>query len=343
MPIRVLIVDDSAVVRQILTRALSADPEIEVVGAAPDPYVARQQIANHKPDVLTLDVEMPRMDGITFLRHLMRSHPLPVVVLSSLTTRSSRSAVAALEAGAVEVVAKPDGSFSVGDLSRELATVVKRASKIAVRKRETSVTGVERLAMAETTDKVLAIGASTGGVGALTEVLRRFPATAPGTVIVQHMPPAFTRSFADRLNQQCAVELKEAADGDSVAPGRVLIAPGGCHMELRRSGARYHVTLVDGPEEHHQKPAVDRLFRSVGKYAGANAIGAVLTGMGADGAAGLLTMKNAGAATLVQDEKTSVVWGMPGECVKNGAAEKQVPIERVAEELLRLASQRAAA
>ncbi|MEM6561401.1 MAG: chemotaxis protein CheB, partial [Planctomycetota bacterium] len=249
----------------------------------------------------------------------------------------------ALEAGAVEVVAKPDGSFSVGDLGRELAAVVKRAARISVRKRDTAPRNVERLSMAETTDKVLAIGASTGGVGALTEVLRRFPATAPGTVVVQHMPPAFTRSFADRLNQQCAVQLEEAADGDSVAPGRVLIAPGGSHMELRRSGARYHVVLTDGPEEHHQKPAVDVLFRSVAKFAGANAIGAVLTGMGADGAAGLLAMKNAGAATLVQDEKTSVVWGMPGECVKLGAADRQVPLERVAEELLALASTRAAA
>ncbi|HMB94702.1 MAG TPA: chemotaxis response regulator protein-glutamate methylesterase [Tepidisphaeraceae bacterium] len=336
--VKVLIVDDSAVVRQLLTRDLSRDPQIKVVGAAPDPYVARDKIVELEPDVLTLDVEMPRMDGITFLKKLMQYHPMPVIVLSSLTATGTKTAIEALAAGAVEVLCKPSGSFSVGTMTAELAQKIKLAARVrSFGKTTVASATIAPLSMAETTHKIFALGASTGGVQALTTVLSALPANAPGTVVVQHMPPKFTASFSDRLNETCKVRVKEAAHGDLVSPGQVLIAPGGKHMILRRSGAIYHVELTEGPEVHHQRPSVDVLFESVADYAGANAIGAILTGMGADGAAGLLKMRKMGSRTIAQDEASCVVFGMPMEAIKIGAAERVVSLGDVARMLIHMA------
>ena len=337
--VRVLVIDDSAVVRSVLCRELAKDPAIEVVGTAPDPYEARDRIVELNPDVLTLDIEMPRMDGITFLRRLMQHHPMPVIVLSSLTAQGTRTAVDALAAGAVEVLAKPGSSFSVGNMARELIGRIKAAAKMRV----INVTPPPRpqagrsgpITHLTTSEKILAIGASTGGVQAITHVLSEFPSDAPGTVIVQHMPEKFTRSFADRLNATCRVRVKEAEDGDGVFAGQVLIAPGGRHMILRRTGARYSVQIRDGPEVFHQKPSVEVLFQSVAQCAGANAMGAILTGMGADGAKGLLLMRQAGARTLAQDEATSVVFGMPQEAIKCGAAEITAGLPDIAGILLK--------
>lgn len=336
--IKVLIVDDSAVVRQILTKELGSVPGIEVVGSAPDPFIARDKILQLHPDILTLDVEMLRMDGITFLRKLMASKPMPVVVLSSLTPQGGKTAMEALDAGAVEVMCKPGTSYSVGYACRELAEVVKVAAKVRVQKRqETGVTAggaPSRLAMTETTNKIFAIGASTGGVNALSEILPKLPANAPGTLVVQHMPAHFTSSFAQRLNGLCQMQVKEAEDGDTVIPGRILIAPGGYHMMLQRSGARYHVVVKDGPKVCRQKPSVEVMMNSVAKYAGANAVGAMLTGMGKDGAQGLLNMRNAGAHTLAQDEASCTVFGMPKEAINAGAAEKIVSLQDVAKTMV---------
>lgn len=345
--VKVLIVDDSAVVRQLLSRDLARDPQIRVVGTAPDPYVARDKIVELQPDVLTLDVEMPRMDGITFLRKLMHHRPMPVIVLSSLTATGTRTAVDALAAGAVDVLCKPDGSFSVGTLTSLLAERIKMAAKVRqVRPTVVPTAPVHvalrpatRLSMAETTHKIIALGASTGGVQALTEVLHAFPPGAPGTVIVQHMPPKFTASFAARLNETCNVRVKEAEHGDGIVPGTVLVAPGGKHMVVRRSGALYHVELNEAPEVHHQRPSVDVLFESVADYVGANAVGALLTGMGADGAAGLLKMRRAGARTIAQDEASCVVFGMPAAAIAAGAAERVVSLDRVAGTLMEFVSQ----
>ncbi len=335
--VRVLIVDDSAVVREVLTRELGRDPLIEVVGSAADPYIAREKIVELGPDVLTLDVEMPRMDGLTFLRHLMRSRPMPVIVLSSLTQEGTSTAIDALAAGAIDVLAKPGTSFSTDSLGPILASKIKAAAgaRVAPPTVRPSVVSSSKLV---TTNKILAIGASTGGVQALTEVLTALPATAPGTLIVQHMPEKFTASFAQRLSSMCQVQVTEAKDGDRVAPGRVLIAPGGKHMLLRRSGAEYHVCVKDGPPVFHQRPSVEVLFNSVAEIAGANAVGAMLTGMGADGATGLLAMRRAGARTIAQDEKTSVVFGMPAEAIKCGAAEHVLPLDQIAPMLMSLAS-----
>jgi two-component system chemotaxis response regulator CheB len=287
---------------------------------------------------------MPRMDGVTFLRRLMEHHPMPVVVVSSLTGPGTQTAVEAMAAGAVDVVGKPGSAYSVEQLSPVLIQKVKAAARARVRKLEprthTATKQPERTAMAATTDKVIAIGASTGGVQALTEVLTAMPATAPGIVIVQHMPARFTTSFAQRLDQICNMNVKEAVHGDAVVDGRVLLAPGGFHMVLRRSGARYHVEITDGPEVQHQKPSVEVLFNSVAKYAGANAVGAILTGMGADGAHGLLAMRSGGARTLAQDEATCTVFGMPMEAIKVGAAERVVPLGEVAKNLILLSSDR---
>ena len=334
--VKVLIVDDSAVVRKMLSQQLSRDPGINVVGTAPDPFVARDKIIELQPDVLTLDVEMPRMDGITFLRKLMEHHPMPVIVLSSLTQEGTQTALDALEAGAVEVVCKPSSAFSVDDLGALLISKIKSAARAQIhvgKPRRTAPVA----SMSATTDKLLAIGASTGGVQALTEVLTAFPPNAPGTIIVQHMPSHFTTSFAQRLNGICSVQVKEAASGDSVVPGRVLIAPGGFHTVLRRSGARYYVELENGPEVHHQRPSVDTLFESVAKYGGANAVGAILTGMGADGAEGLLRMRQSGARTIAQDEKSCIVFGMPMEAIKCGAAEQVLPLDLIAPAMMKLA------
>ena len=338
--IRVLVVDDSAIVRKILTQELGKHPGIEIVGTAPDPYIARDKIVALDPDVLTLDVEMPRMDGITFLRKLMKHRPMPVIVLSSLTPQGGKTAMEALEAGAVEVMCKPGGSFTVGDMCNVLVEKIKAASTARIEKRAVPTQNAgrpQRLSMTETTNKIFAIGASTGGVQALTRVLSALPANAPGTVVVQHMPAHFTTSFAQRLDGECAVSVKEADDGDRVVPGRVLIAPGGLHMLLCRSGANYYVALKDGPPVCRQKPSVEVLFNSVAKYAGPNAVGAILTGMGDDGATGLLNMRQAGAHTVAQDEKSCVVFGMPKEAIARGGAEEIVSLDRVPERLLTLA------
>jgi len=337
--IRVLIVDDSAIVRKIFSEELSKYPDIEVIGAAPDPFVARDKIVTLKPDVITLDVEMPRMDGITFLRKLMKYYPLPTIIVSSLTQKGGKLTLEALDIGAVDVIAKPGGSYSVGDMSAQLAEKIRVASRVnVVRKEEENAAGASEpiRALAQTTNKVIAIGASTGGTEALKNVLTKMPSNSPGIVVVQHMPAHFTTAFAERLNGICQMSVKEAEDNDSVTPGTVLIAPGNYHMIFRRSGARYYVEIKTGPMVHHQRPAVDILFKSTAKYAGANAIGVILTGMGADGAEGLLEMKQAGASTIAQDEKSCVVFGMPKEAIKLGAADKIVPLDQIAQEIIRM-------
>lgn len=336
---RVLIVDDSAVVRQIFTDLISQTPDLEVCGTAPDPYVARDKIFHERPDVITLDLEMPRMDGLTFLKKLMHYHPLPVVIVSSLTPQGSRMAVEALELGAVEVLGKPGGSFSVGNLADQLLTKIRAAARTRPRPGSSPTPAAAPSAVSlsplTTTHKVVAIGASTGGTEAIKEILVHLPRNFPGVVIVQHMPPKFTTSFAERLDQLCALEVKEAADGDSVLPGRALLAPGNYHMLLQRSGARYLVRVKSGPPVHHQRPSVDVLFQSVAQAAGSNAVGVILTGMGADGAAGLLAMRQQGAHTIAQDEASCVVFGMPKEAIQRQAAVKVLPLNRIAEELVR--------
>lgn len=339
--IRVLIIDDSAIVRKVMSQELSKYPDIEVVGTAPNPYVGRDKIVSLEPDVITLDIEMPRMDGITFLRKLMKHYPLPVIVVSALTPKGSGLSLEALEIGAVDVVAKPGGSYTVGDISQDLAQKIRIAARANVRGRQQekereSAPPEVCTALRQTTNKVIAIGASTGGTEALKKVLTHMPPNAPGIVIVQHMPANFTSAFAMRLNDVCAMSVKEAENNDAVTPGRVLIAPGNYHMIFRRSGARYYVEIKDGPMVHHQRPAVDILFKSTARYAGSNAIGVILTGMGADGAQGLLEMRQAGARTLAQDEQSCVVYGMPKEAVKNGAVERELPLGRIAEEILRM-------
>jgi two-component system, chemotaxis family, protein-glutamate methylesterase/glutaminase len=335
--VRVLIVDDSAVVRQVLSRELARDPNIEVVGTAADPFIARERIVELQPDVITLDVEMPRMDGVTFLRHLMKAKPMPVIVLSSLTQAGTQTAIDALAAGAVDVMGKPGSSFSVDDVAPALARRIQSAARAQVRATAGPSTVLGPALV--TTNKIFAIGASTGGVQALTEVLTAFPKNAPGTLVVQHMPAKFTASFAQRLNSMSQMEVREAQDGDSLIPGRVLIAPGGLHMLLRRSGATYVVEIKDGPPVRHQKPSVEVMFQSVAQAAGPNAIGAILTGMGDDGALGLLAMKNAGARTVAQDEATSVVYGMPAAAVKCGAVERSVPLAAVARTMMELVNE----
>jgi two-component system chemotaxis response regulator CheB len=340
--IRVLIVDDSAIVRKIFSEQLSREPDIEVVGTAPDPYVARDKIVKLKPDVVTLDVEMPRMDGLTFLRKLMKYHPVPTVIVSSLTPKGSKTAVEALEAGAVEVVAKPGGAYTVDEMGLQLAEKIRGASRVRVeaarahlREAIQASAPAGTRALSQTTNKVVAIGASTGGTEAIKVVLSGMPATAPGVVVVQHMPPNFTSAFAERLNETCAMVVKEAGDGDAVLPGTALIAPGNYHMLLKRSGARYRVEVRDGPTVCHQRPSADVLFRSVARYAGSNAVGVILTGMGADGSRGLLEMRQAGAVTLAQDEASCVVYGMPKEAVKLGAAQSQVPLGEMSRAILK--------
>lgn len=337
--VRVLIVDDSALVRRILSDALSKHDDIEVVGTATDPYVARERIAQLRPDVITLDIEMPRMDGLSFLSKLMRHFPLPVVVVSSLTPQNSETALRALALGAVEVIAKPGSSLAAGDVAEELVRAVRAASQARVVKRVDTadtppVPGRSAIASLNTTNKIIALGASTGGTQALEQVLRRFPVDAPGTVIVQHMPEHFTLSFAKRLDQVCAMRVQEAKDGDYVVPGLALVAPGGKHLVLQASGARWAVRVKDGPKVHHQRPAVDVLFQSVARSAGRNAVGALLTGMGADGAKGMLAMREAGAYTVAQNEETCVVYGMPREAVKIDAAVDVLPLDRIADALL---------
>lgn len=339
--IRVLIVDDSAVVRQMLTRELSRDTSIEVVGAAPDPYIARDMIVELRPDVLTLDVEMPRMDGITFLRKLMKHHPMPVIVVSTLTAHGTQTALEALSAGAVDVVGKPTGKQQLAELGPILVDKIKIASTARVQDSGEARERPRPSAVGAAPDAVFAIGASTGGVQALTEVLTRFNRDTPPTLIVQHMPARFTGPFAARLNTLCDMEVREAVDGDAAVAGTALIAPGGYHMVLRRDGGRYYVEVKDGPDVFHQKPSVEVLFNSVAKVAGASAVGAILTGMGADGAQGLLRMRQAGAKTIAQDEASCVVFGMPAEAIKCGAAQRVVPLDQVADAMVDAARSRA--
>jgi two-component system chemotaxis response regulator CheB len=341
--IRVLIVDDSAIVRKLLSEALSGERDIEVVGTAPDPYVARDKILALKPDVLTLDIEMPRMDGVTFLKRLMHFHPLPVIVISSLGVASSRVALEALEAGAIDVLAKPGGPQSVGDLRQGLAAKI-RAAKAARLRTRTSVAPAAATAapVLKTalprrvfpSSSVIAIGASTGGTEAILQVLREMPKEVPPIVIAQHIPAVFSRSFANRMNEICAIEVREAADGDELRSGLALVAPGNFHMLLRRSPGGYRVEVKDGPMVCFQRPSVDVLFQSVAQAAGRHATGAILTGMGSDGAMGLLEMKKAGARTLAQDEATCVVFGMPKEAIRHGAVDRVLPLSSICGALL---------
>lgn len=339
MAIRVLIVDDSATARAVLSDILSSDSGIEVVGTASDAFVARDKIVELRPDVICLDVEMPRMDGITFLKKLMHYMPLPVVMVSSLTQSGAKTTLEALEAGAVDFVAKPHSHIYDGkdEMKDELISKIKAAAKAKIHKRTLADTQqANTTSLAQTTNKIVAIGASTGGTEALKDVLMALPRNAPGTVIVQHMPANFTPLFAQRLNTLCSMEIREAKNGDSIIPGVALIAPGDYHMVVRRSGARYYVEIGNGEKVSGHRPSVDVLFNSVAKIAGSNAIGVILTGMGSDGAKGLFAMKNAGANTIGQDEASCVVYGMPKVAYEIGAVEKQLPLNRVADGIISL-------
>ena len=353
--IRVLIVDDSALVRKLLTEMLSADRDIEVVGQAPDPFVAREKIKQLNPDVLTLDVEMPKMDGVTFLANLMRLRPMPVVMVSSLTESGADITLRALELGAVDFVTKPKVDLAAGleSYAEEICAKVKMAAGVKVRTlervTERAAQAVEAKLSADavlakgvmpthlkTTEKIIAIGASTGGTEAIKEVLLGLPANAPGIVITQHIPEAFSGPFAARMNALAAMSVAEARDGDQILPGHCFIAPGGRHLLIERSGARFYCRINDGPPVNRHRPSVDVMFRSVAQQIGQNAIGVILTGMGDDGARGLLEMKEAGAPTMAQDEASSVVWGMPGEAVKLGAADAQWSLNKIAGKIMAL-------
>lgn len=334
--VRVLIVDDSAIVRQILTQELSRDPEIEVVGTATDPYVAREKILALKPDVLTLDVEMPRMDGITFLRKLMKSYPLPVIIVSSYTPQGCAIALEALEIGAVDVMQKPEltPGPTLVEFSTQLIDKVKAASQVKFRPSLPLAPPRQTVSLSRpiSTNRIIAIGASTGGTEAIREILQAMPQDCPGIVIVQHMPENFTRAFAERLNRLCAIEVLEAEDNMDVRPGRAIIAHGGRHLIVRArgDGPGYRVQCKDGPLVCRHRPSVEVLFNSVAKVAGPHAIGVILTGMGSDGAQGLKNMRDAGAHTIAQDEASCVVFGMPKEAIKLGAAEKIVSLDKIA-------------
>jgi two-component system chemotaxis response regulator CheB len=345
--IRVLIVDDSSVVRSLLSHILSSDPQIEVVGVAPDPFVAREKIVTLEPDVMTLDIEMPRMDGITFLEKVMKHKPIPTVIVSSLSARGSVSAMRAFDVGAVDVIAKPaiDVTKSIQQIGDHIIQTVKAAalanlSKVGLKNRTAGLAAAavykkpSGSALAKTTHQILTIGSSTGGTTALKSILPSLPPDLPGTLVVQHMPPVFTKTFANHLQEICPFEVKEAEDGDRVNPGRCLIAPGNYHMELTRSGAYYYVKLHQQPAIHGVRPAVDYLMWSVAKMAGSNAIGVILTGMGSDGADGLLKMREAGAFTIAQDEQSSVVFGMPKQAIDLGAAQKILALNDIASELI---------
>jgi two-component system, chemotaxis family, protein-glutamate methylesterase/glutaminase len=333
--IRVLVVDDSAVVRKVICEELSRYRDMQVVGTAADPFRARDLIVELHPDVVTLDLEMPRMDGLSFLAKLMRHRPMPVVVLSSLTPKNSELALKALDLGAVEVLCKPGGAYSTKELAQPLVHAIRSAAVAKISFGPVRIPAPEERKppenlLVQTTHKVIAIGASTGGTRAIEAVLTRMPVTAPGIVIVLHMPENFTASFAKRLNEICPLDVREAHDGDHVVPGRAFIAPGNHHMVLVRSGGTYLVKIKDGPRVHYQRPSVDVLFHSVAETAGRNAVGAILTGMGADGAKGLLAMRESGAHTMAQDEASCVVFGMPREAIKIGAADEVVSLEAVA-------------
>ncbi len=340
--IRVLVVDDSSIIRAMLTKILTMDSQIEVVGAAPDPYVAREMLVEKKPDVMTLDIEMPRMDGVTFLEKVMKHMPIRTIVISSLSVKGSEMALRALEAGAIDVMAKPalDVSKSLDSLAQEIISRVKAVAqaKLASDFSQAPAVGEARRsvassALAKTTHQILAIGASTGGTEALKVLLPQLPADLPGTVIVQHMPPVFTKTFAEHLQKLCSFEIREAKEGDTIRPGRVLLAPGNYHMEIVRSGGYYTVKLNQESALHGVRPAADMLFKSVAKHAGPNAIGVILTGMGRDGADGLLAMKKEGSYNLAQDEASCIVYGMPKAAVEIGAIHKSLALKEIANEI----------
>ncbi len=342
MGIKVLIVDDSATARAVLTDILSKDSDISSVETAVDAYVARDKILKFKPDVICLDVEMPRMDGITFLKKLMQYMPTPVVMVSSLTQKGARTTLDALEAGAIDFVAKPHSNIYDGsdEIRVELLAKVKAAARAKVQIQHIDTSKVHPLtyrgALSETTQKIVAIGASTGGTEALKDVLVQLPRNSPGIIIVQHMPANFTGQFAERLNSLCEVEVKEAKNGDTIGIGQVLIAPGDMHMVLRRSGHRYYVQLGTGEKVSGHRPSVDVLFNSVAKSAGSNAVGVILTGMGSDGAKGMLNMHNAGARTIGQDEKSCVVYGMPRVAYELGGVDIQTSLQNIPKKILEL-------
>ncbi len=333
--IKVLVVDDSALVRQVLVNGLNKEKDIEVVGSASDPYVARDMIMSKNPDVMTLDVEMPRMDGIEFLRKLIPQHPMPVVMVSSLTDRGTQATLDALDAGAVDFVAKPTTNVGsslnqvIGELGRKIRANRFAKVRVGKRKSETRIKTAPLTVLKGSTDKVIALGASTGGTEALREVLLSFPPNSPGIVIVQHMPPKFTEMYAKRLNKECPFEVREAKHGDRVIPGRCLIAPGGFQMRVARSGGQYKVEVKGSDKVSSHCPSVDVLFTSVAEQVGSNAVGAILTGMGADGAIGLKKMRDAGAHTFGQDEATCVIYGMPKVALEKGGVETQLSLEMI--------------
>jgi two-component system, chemotaxis family, protein-glutamate methylesterase/glutaminase len=351
--IRVLIIDDSAVVRKVLAEIVAADPDLEVMGTAADPFLAAERIRESVPDVITLDVEMPRMDGITFLQKLMSQHPIPVVICSSLTEKGSETSLKALEYGAVEIIEKPKvgtKQFFVESQLR-ICDAIKAAAKARLKPLQLGTRPVvpkltadavmvkpASRAMIRTTEKVVVVGASTGGTEALRVFLEELPDDSPGIVIVQHMPEGFTRTFAQRLDNLCRISVKEACHNDSVIPGRALIAPGNRHVLLKRSGARYYVEIKDGPLVCRHRPSIDVLFRSAAIYAGKNATGVIMTGMGDDGARGMRELRESGAATIAQDEASSVIFGMPKEAIKIGAIDRVVPLGQIAHEVLRASS-----
>ncbi|NOY62523.1 MAG: chemotaxis response regulator protein-glutamate methylesterase [Gammaproteobacteria bacterium] len=351
--IKVLIVDDSALIRQMLSEILNSDAQLEVVGTAQDPFVAREKIKQLNPDVLTLDVEMPRMDGVTFLGNLMRLRPMPVLMVSSLTENGANITLQALENGAVDFVTKPkiDVAHTLEEYTEEIIEKVKTAAKVNISKLKKPLSSLSNVAEKlsadaiiskkgkvpfRTTDRIIAIGASTGGTEAIKDVLKDLPADTPGVVITQHIPEAFSGPFAKRMNGITAMTVYEAQDGQQILPGHVYIAPGSAHMLVERDGARYVCRLNSGPAVNRHRPSVDVMFRSLAQNAGSNAIGVILTGMGGDGARGLLEMKERGSSTLAQDEKSSVVWGMPGESVRLGGVEEILPLNRIAKKLLAL-------
>jgi len=347
-PIRVLVVDDSAVVRKALADALAQDPEIEVVGTASDPYVAREKILQLKPDVLTLDIEMPRMDGLTFLRILQQHYPLPVVVVSSLTQTGSEAALAALEAGAVDVLGKPGSAWSIGNLGPQLIQRVKAAAQARIRpapppSSSGPARGISRLTGISSTPvhpwHVILIGASTGGTEAIREILTRLPAGLPPILIVQHIPPVFSKAFADRLSQCCAFPVREAAQNDALRPGSALVAPGDYHMYLTQTAGQLRIRLDQAPPLHHTRPAVDHLFRSAATAVGRHITAVLLTGMGSDGAEGMLAIKRAGGITIAQNEETCVVFGMPRAAIKLGAVDHVLPLSQIPEAILKAVAQ----
>ena len=346
---RVLIIDDSALVRKMLTEIIDADPELEVVGAVPDPYVARRKIKELRPQVLTLDVEMPRMDGLTFLKNLMRLHPLPVVMVSSLTQKGAEVTLQALELGAIDFVAKPQAGIArqLGTYAQEITEKIKAAAGVPRQALEGAGAGGAAPSRAgptaepasrpfRTTDRVVAVGASTGGTEAIKAVLQAMPWDGPGMVVTQHIPESFSAPFATRMDRSSAMTVREAQDGDVVLPGHAFIAPGDRHLLLARDGARYVCRLSDGPPVNRHRPAVDVLFDSVAQNAGVNAVGVLLTGMGSDGAAGMERLRATGAPTIAQDQATSIVWGMPGEAVRRGAADFVLGLRHIAAKVIEL-------